>query len=285
VQKMTLTGNYGEVWEKNKKGFVTDSAMLEDWSQPHSIFLHADTLYTEELPCADSLGKDTTYRHLRAYHHVRAYSQDYQLACDSLSYDGRDSIIVLHHHPICWNDQNQISADSITVYLVNGTIDHIYGVGSVLGVKQETVDYYDQMVGKELYAYMRDGKLQRVDVIGNAETIFYPKDDSDSAFVGVNKTQSSYIKIFFEEQKIHHVLFTTETTGTMYPLGQINKKDTFFPVFFWADVERPKNKEDIFLCPERVYRPKKAAISATEDDDSNEEPTKKTKIQRNKKRK
>lgn len=270
VQKLTLTGNYGEVWEKEKRGLVTDSAMLEDWSQPNHTYMHADTLYTEELHFRDTIeNKDTLYRHLRAYHHVRVYSDEYQVVCDSLTYDGKDSIIVLHHQPICWNEKNQISADSITLYLVDGKLDHVHGVGMAMGVMQEIGDYYNQLVGKEMFAYMRDGELKQVDVVGNAETIFYPKDDDD--YIGVNKTQSSYVQIFLEEQKIHHVLFTTKTNGTMYPMGQIDKKDTFFPIFFWAEQERPLSKDDIFLKPQRTARPERAIISATEEDETETE--------------
>lgn len=282
VQKATLYGNYGEVWEHDRRGYVTDSAMLEDWSQPKSTFLHADSLFTEEVPYVDSLLGDTTFRQLRAFRHVRVYSDDYQVVCDSLSYNGRDSIIILHHQPLCWSENNQISADSITVYIRNGKIDHAYGVGSALGVKQESPDFYDQLSGKEIFAYLHNGKLQRVDVVGNAETIFYPQDD-DQEFVGVNKTQSSHVQIFFENNKIHHVLFTTETTGTMYPLSQIAPKDTFFPVFFWAVSERPTCKDDIFLTPSATPRPTSTTISATDEDDKPKAKTVKPK--RNKQRK
>lgn len=50
VQKMTLYGNYGEVYEKEKRGFVTDSAMMIDWSQKEKTYIHADTLFTEPIP-------------------------------------------------------------------------------------------------------------------------------------------------------------------------------------------------------------------------------------------
>ncbi|MBO7502690.1 MAG: hypothetical protein J6T32_05660 [Paludibacteraceae bacterium] len=282
VQKMTLTGHYAELWEKDRRGFVTDSAMLEDWSQPKSTFMHADTLFTEQFPCIDSTCADTIWRQVRAFHHVRMYNDDYQIVADSMTYDGRDSIIVLHHDPILWSDANQVAADSITMYLKNGTLDHIYGVGSAIGIQKETDEYFNQIVGKEMFAYIRNGALDRVDVIGNAETIFYPKDDSVT-YVGVNKTRSSHVQVFMQEGKIHHVLFTTETSGTLYPLDQIDRKDTFFPAFFWAESERPASQQDIFLMPEATHRPKTTSISATEDDEEGTMP--KQKKQRNKKRK
>ncbi len=282
VQKMTLTGHYAELWEKDRRGFVTDSAMLEDWSQPKSTYMHADTLFTEQFPCLDSTCRDTIWRQVRAYHHVRLYNEDYQIVTDSLTYDGRDSIIVLHHEPILWSETNQVAADSITMYLVNGTLDHIYGVGAAIGIQKETDEYFNQIVGKEMYAYIRNGALDRVDVIGNAETIFYPKDDSVT-YVGVNKTRSSHVQTFMQEGKIHHVLFTTETSGTLYPLDQIDRKETFFPSFFWAESERPASQSDIFLTPPSTLRPKTTSISATDEED--EVKTPKQKKQRNKKRK
>ena len=283
VQKMTLKGNYGIMYEKEKGGFATDSAQAIDWSQPDLTYIHADTLFTEEVPCVpDSIYPDSTYRRMRAYHNVRAYNVDYQIVCDSLTYNGRDSIMTLHHEPVCWSAENQISADTIHIYLHNGKLDYAHGIGSALGIKQEDSIRYDQLSGKEMKAFIIDGEVKRVEVSGNAETVFFPRDD-DSVYVGVNKSQSSYVTMYLENNKIHHVLFTTVTTGTLYPMDQIDRKDTYLLGFFWALQERPRSPQDIFNRPRRTKRPTQKALSATDDeeDETAEDMPKK----KNKKRK
>ena len=121
-----------------------------------------------------------------------------------------------------------------------------------------------------MYAYVRDGEVSMVEVQGNAETVFYPRED-DGSYVGVNRTQSSFVTLYLENQQIHHILFTTTTTGVMIPMDQATSDDKFLITFFWAEQERPRRPEDIFLNPERTPRPDAAAISASEEEDEDEE--------------
>ena len=76
-----------------------------------------------------------------------------------MSYNGRDSVMTLYTEPVCWSDNHQISADTIYIYMRNGTIDYARGIGSALAIQQETDTYFDQMAGKEMIAYIRDGEL------------------------------------------------------------------------------------------------------------------------------
>jgi len=275
VQQATLYGNYGEMYEEDGRGFATDSALMVDWSDPEDYgYIHADTLFTEDVHylLGDSAtGKDTTYRQVRAHHNVRVYRSDVQAVCDSMVYNNRDSIMTLYHDPVCWNENNQISADVIDIYMLNGAVDHAHGTGAALVVKQETDDYFDQLSGKEMTAYIIDRVLRQVDVSGNAETIFYPKEDNSDDYFGMNRTKSSYVNIFFTEEHVDHALFTTETIGTIYPLDQVPAGQDRLSSFFWATVERPLVPGDVFNHPERTPRPVGAPISATADSEQDEE--------------
>lgn len=286
VQQATLKGNYGEMYEEGNVGYVTDSALFIDWSNEDWLYLHADTLFTEEVPytayelvpkdsilvdsvltavAPDTLFKDTTYQQMRAYYGVRIYQIDTQAKCDSMVYNGRDSILVLFGEPVCWNEENQLSADSMKIYLRNGDVDYVHGIGNPLVVKQESETQFDQMAGKEMFAYVREGELKRVDVNGNAETVFYPRED-DGTIVGVNKTQSSYVKIYLEEQKIDHIVFTTATTGATYPLDSIATENTRLGGFFWAEQERPLVPGEVFTRPPKTQRGTIVGLSAREEE-------------------
>ena len=246
AQQITLTGEYGQSWEENSRGFATDSALMIDWSDSaHFTYIHADTLFTEELYYTDSAMMDSTYRRVRAHYGVRVYRDDTQMTCDSLVYLGSDSTIHLFTEPICWSENQQISADSMIVYIVNGTVDHTVGTGNALCVMQDTLDYFNQMSGKEVVSTLDDGEVKMVDMDGNALTVYFAK-ESDGSFVGLNTTESSHIKMFIEQQKIHHILFTKETTGVLYPMDQIPSGGDRLATFFWADDIRPTSPEDVF---------------------------------------
>lgn len=292
---MTLYGHVSEVWEDGGKGYVTDSAMMMDWSDSTAYtYMHADTLWTEEIPyqtytlqprdsimvdsvriaqAPDTIWKDTTYQQLRAFWHVRIYRNDIQAVCDSARYHGKDSVLTLYGLPICWNENNQLSADLINIYIKNQTVDYMHGIGNGLMVKQDGQNEYNQMAGKEMLAYVRNEDVYLVDVQGNAETVFYPKED-DGSYVGVNRTQSSFVKVYLNERKIDHVLFTTATTGVLIPMDQALPEETKLNGFFWAEAERPKQAKDIFLHPERTKRPEAKAISASAEDEEEESEVK-----------
>ena len=267
---MTLTGDYGEMYEEGHRGYATKRALMIDWSDSlNYAYMHADTLFTEEVTT------DTTFRQVRAFYGVRLYRNDVQSVCDSLVYNGHDSIITLYHEPRCWNENNQMSADTIRIYIVNGTVDHIIGIGSALAVKRETAEYFDQMAGKEMYCHVIDGEMRQVDVNGNAETIFYPKEESSDStaapeYIGMNRTMSSYVKIFIEEQQIHHVLFTTETTGVLYPMDQIPETEKRLSGFFWAEQERPMSPMAVLQPTRRLERPTTAIKSAVDNVEEDE---------------
>ena len=306
TKQMTLYGHISEIWEDESKVYVTDSAMLLDWSDSTAYtYMHADSLWTEEIPYQvysllekdsilvdsiliaqepDTIWSDTTYQQVRAFHHVRIYREDVQAVCDSVRYHGKDSIITLFGLPICWNENHQISAEQIDIYIKNEDIDYLHGQTNAIAIMQESSDVFNQMAGKERFAYVRNGEVQLVDVRGNAETVFYPQED-DGTYMGVNRTQSSFVKLYLQNQKIDHVVFTTSTTGVMIPLDQALEVEKRLSSFFWAEAERPLKPADIFLHPERTVRPiigaKSAATEEEEEEEEEEEGTRQNSNTRN----
>ena len=252
AQHATLYGEYGEMWEDGNHGFATDSALMIDWSDSlHLAYIHADTLFTEELAytdsmlMADSTITDSTYRRVRAHHGVRVYRDDMQMVCDSMVYLGSDSTIYLYTDPICWSDNQQISADSMRVFIVNGVIDHAVGIKNALCVMNDTLDIFNQMSGKELTAYLIDGEVRIVDVSGNALTVYYPKEE-DGGYVGLNTTESSFIRVYVENQEVQRIRFTQATTGVLYPLDKVPENTDRLAIFFWEEESRPISPEDVF---------------------------------------
>ena len=246
TQQVTLTGEYGQMWEENSRGYATDSALMLDWSDSlHFTYIHADTLFTEERHFTDSLLADSTYRRVRAFYGVRVFRDDMQMVCDSMVYIGADSTMHLYAKPVSWSENQQISADSMVVFLKNGAVDHTVGYLTALCVMQDTLDYFNQMSGKQMTVYMEDGEIKIVDMDGNALTVYYAK-ESDGSFVGLNTTESSFIRMFVEEQKMHHMRFTAETTGILYPMNQIPGGADKLPQFFWAEDIRPTDPMDVF---------------------------------------
>jgi len=261
TQHVTLYGNYGEMYERQDSvgshGYATDSALMVDWSDSAAFtYMHADTLRTLEILYTDTIPDsisptliDTSYQLIRGYYGVRVYREDMQAVCDSAVYNSRDSIMALFGKPIAWSDNQQIAADHIDIYFRDSTVDYAHGIGNCITIQQQTPKYFNQMAGKEMFAYIRDGDVRQVDVSGNAETVFYPQDEKTGDWLGVNKTQSSFVRMFIKDEKIDYVVFTAATTGTLYPIDQITESQSRLAQFFWADDVRPTGPDDVFRKP------------------------------------
>ena len=237
VQKSTLFGNYIYYNEKNEMGLASDSALMVDWSNKDSLFIHADTLYRT---------KDSLYNRIRAFYNVRFFKNDAQGVCDSLTYSTRDSVMNMDGLPYIWSENNQISGNLIRAFTKNKKIDHLLIQGAAIMVQREDSLYFNQLAGKEIIALLDSGSVKKVEVKGNAETLYYPKDTKDSTLVGQNKTQSSFVNIYLKNKKIDRIILTSASTGNMYPLEQLKEGDLYLKNFTWLDKVRPLKKEDLF---------------------------------------
>ncbi|HLP05030.1 MAG TPA: OstA-like protein [Paludibacter sp.] len=265
IQKSTLYGNYVHYNDGSKKGMATDSALLEDWSTKDTMYIHADTLFTS---------KDSVYDVVRGFYHVRFYRTDVQGLCDSLAYSSRDSIINMHGQPVLWSEKNQLSGNFIQAFTKNSKVERIHIRDAAMAIQREDSLYFNQLSGKEIVAYVDSGQLKKVNVNGNAETIYYPRDEQDSTLTGINKTQSSFVVMYLKDKKVDRIVMTSASTGTMYPLTQLSGADLLLKNFFWLEEQRPKKKEDLFLVFKTQNRPKQGG-SNNDNEGKEEEKIKK----------
>jgi lipopolysaccharide export system protein LptA len=157
-----------------------------------TLFITADTLNMWSV-IDTTLGSDTI-RMIRMYHDVRLYKSNMQGLADSLVYNGRDSLFTFYDDPVLWSDTTQFSGDSIFMHLSGNQIKDITLARRAMIVSELLDVYYDQIKGKTIVAEFDSSEIQEMLVTGNAESIYYTRDDK-SAFIGVNKTICS--KMFF----------------------------------------------------------------------------------------
>ncbi len=247
VKKNTLYGDYVYYNENNETGLATDSALLIDWSSADTLWVHADTLRTM---------KDSTYDVAKGYFNVRFYRNDVQGICDSLIYTSRDSVMNMHGDPVIWAEKNQLSGELIQAFSKNDKIDRIHIQQAAMAVQQEDSLYFNQLSGKEIIAYMDSGELRRVNVNGNAETIYYPRDDADSTLIGINKTESSFVVMHLKNKKVDRIVLTAASSGIMYPITQLSGGDLYLKNYFWIAEERPTNCDDVMRTTVKKPREK-----------------------------
>ena len=249
VNKNRVLCNYGHYEDSIGYALCTDSAVAIDFSQPDSLYMHADTFKVFTY----NLDTDSVYRVIHAYNKVRAYRKDMQAVCDSLVYDMRDSCMTLYRDPIVWNINQQLLGEQIKVYMKDSVIDHAHVISQALSVEKLPEDkLFNQVSSKDMFAYFQKGEIHEARAVDNVKVVYYPQEESDSSYVGLVSMTTSQLRMFLEKRKLNRI-WAPKSEGTMYPMSQIPPKERFLEQFAWFDYVRPTSKEDIF-----VWRGKKA---------------------------
>lgn len=255
VNKTMLLSDRCEYNDSTGYAMATWNAIAVDFSQPDSLFMHADTfkIYTYHIRT------DSVYRKLHAYNRVRAYRTDVQAVCDSLVYNSQDSCMTMYRDPIIWNEGQQLFGETIYAWMKNGKMDRAHVVGQAFSAEQMSDSvHFNQVSSKEMKAFFRDGQLSESHAIDNVLIVYYPVDDSDSTLIGLNYTETPLMKMFMENRKMKRI-WMEKPTGTLYPMTQIPPGKDFLPGYAWFDYVRPLDKDDIFN-----WRPKKGGTELKE---------------------
>jgi hypothetical protein len=204
------------------------------------ILLKTDSLKNDKIAKPDSV------RYFLAFHHVRIFNDSLQSVCDSLFFSAEDSVFRLFYNPVVWIGQTQITGDTIYMYTKNKKPDRLYVFENGMIVNKNQNEFYNQVAGKTINIYFKDGVIDYGKVRGQkAESIYYVL-DKDSAYVGMNRTTSDVIELYFKERELNKVKYVNDVHSTTYPMTQIPPEEKFLKNFKWEDKRRPKNKLELF---------------------------------------
>ena len=260
AQRAILFGDYGFFDDKRNYAFATSRAYAEDYSQKDTLYVSADTLELISVPIRDRIkldsllsdstsGKkpDTLQRYLRGYHHVRIFRRDAQAIADSMSYISSDSTLSLYGHPYMWSEARQLSGDTTFFYFREGKLDYVDVLGNTLAVEYiDSVDYYNQMRGDKLRAYVTDSTLRQINVDGNVETILYMKEEKSNDYTGMNRMTSSTMYVTLDSGIVKKSSWKGPVAGKLYPLSMASSAElNRLKEFVWASDRRPMSKEAV----------------------------------------
>lgn len=183
---------------------------------------------------------------LTATGRVKVFRHDIQMACDSLEYSDLDSLVRMYKEPIVWNEGNrQYAADSLYAVIKNRAMEKASLMSNAfIIIEEEPERCYDQIRSTEMLAYFDStGALQRFDALGEANAIFYLKEDS--TFATVNKSQAKMLYAQFRDGDIDRVYYFDQAKNDAYPLAQLKTEDRTLKGFNWQPDLRPTGPQDI----------------------------------------
>ena len=200
--------------------------------------------------------KDSSLRVIKAYHHVRIFSDSLQAVSDSLYYSGKDSIFRLFKDPVAWGSGHfQITGDTMFVYTKNKKANRMYVFENALAINKVGKVFYNQMKGTTINCYFKDGEVDYMRAKGNAESVYYVQDDY-KAYTGVNKAHADMIDMVFapkydsagkpQGRELYKVILRSDAEGSMIPMKKVNFDEMQLRGFKWQEALRPKSKQELF---------------------------------------
>lgn len=238
LNKVMVRGNYGEFYQKLDSAFVINRAVAITEVDKDSMFVHGDTLLVTGKP---------ENRIIRAYNRVKFFKSNLSGKCDSIHSDQKTGLTQLFRNPVLWSQESQITGD--TIHLISNPetekLDSLKILRNAFVIQKDSAGY-NQIKGRNILGKFIDNNLEDVNVIGNAESIFYVRDDDDN-LNGIDKSTCSYINFQLKDKKIKNVTYFVNPEGTIFPPSQLPKSERLFRGFVWRDDERPYKMEDIFI--------------------------------------
>jgi len=238
VQNIVFKGNKGNYFEKNGYAVLTDSAYAIMIEKTDSLFLHADTLKA-------TFDTARTTKELYAFYKVKFFRNDLQGMCDSLAYVVKDSTLSLYNSPTLWSGKNQLTADTIRIFVKDKKINELRLYNTSFIVSRDTLTNYNQIKGKNMIGYFKNNQIYKVTVSGNSETLYWVRED-DKSLIGISKMISSDMIIGIKENKVDRINYISKPKGALYPEKDLTSHDLLLKDFKWLDDKRPYTRLDIF---------------------------------------
>lgn len=217
-----------------------------------SLTIVKDSLITSKVDSLLSKKTDSTainpidtvkVKFLTALKNVRFHRNSLQGACDSLQFNTLDSLIRLYKEPLLWNENKQLSADSIQIVLSGRTLRKAeLNSSAFVAVKEDSL-HFDQIKGADIIIFFEKGELSRFDALGSTSMLFFFAEDS--VLTSMNEKECKAMSARLNDKKIERIRYFEMITSNAYPLFNLEKEKQKLKGFNWLEERRPKNRFDV----------------------------------------
>jgi len=197
---------------------------------------------------------DSVLQYFFAYRNVRIFRSDAQGACDSLVYFVNDSLGLMYRDPVLWNDENQITSDSMRFISKNQELLRAEFLSSAFIVAELDSMHYNQIKGRNMYGYFRDNELYLLDVEANVQTVFFMTEEN--IITNVILGESKNMQIFVKERKMSRVKYIDSPVIPIHPLDLLPESQQQLKGLNWREAERPKTRYEV--CDREVWPSQRA---------------------------
>lgn len=247
-----ITGNELYRWGEKGKSKVIGNSIMQKIEAKDTLYLSADIL----ISIQDTINKNS---HIEAIQNVLVWKREVQAKCDSLVYHMYDSTMQFYQKPILWNGQNQITGDTILIQLKNKTIDKLYANTSSFLISEDEDDntHYNQIKGKNMIAHFKNGSINKVDVHGSGQSIFFAKNEDDKSLMGMNDVGCGNMIITFKNNDVDNISFLTTPDAKFIPPTELLPEEEKLKGFEWMIDQKPSIEDVLRIKKEKIIKKEK----------------------------
>jgi len=244
---LVVKGMYAENYDRQKYSYVKGNARLtqvED--EKDTLFIFSEILETFR----------TVPERYNAKENVEIIRGTFLAKSDTAVFaktkDASIEEMSLFPRPVIWQDNLQLTADSVYAQIVNRKLSIIYAKklegyplsknSFLLTSNRDTffVERYDQITGRDIKIKFENDTIKSVTVFKNSSSIYYVYDDFKANGVNIVDGENMYIT-FGDDQKVSRIRIEKNSKGQYVPEAKMAAVQTRLPGFILR-TDKPKKR-------------------------------------------
>jgi len=240
INKAKITGHYAELFKAKDSMYVTKKALVSMLTEEKdSVYFHAKKIM---------LTGPEKNRIIRGFKDARIFRDSMSGKADSIHWSEKLGLTQMIGQPVLWKDESQITGDVMHLLnnLITNQVDSLKVLNNAFIIEKDTLGSgYNQVKGVNLYGKFKDSKLSELDLIKNAEMIYYAYNEKNE-LIGIDKGICSHINVMFDNGQIGSVTLFVSPSSELYPEDKLPENARLLKDFIWRGDEKINSLEEIF---------------------------------------
>ena len=131
----------------------------------------------------------------------------------------------------------------------SNAIDSLKIFNNAIVAEQDSLNpiQFNQTKGINLLGNFEDNELQSINIVKNAEMLYYIYDDTTQDLIGIDKAICSAMQLRMADNQIQTITFLTKPEGAVYPIEELPIDQQQLPGFYWRGDEMIRSKADLIM--------------------------------------
>jgi hypothetical protein len=115
----------------------------------------------------------------------------------------------------------------------------------IVNIDKDDSLHFNQVGGIAMHGTFRDGKLNSMLVVGNAESIALSRDSATHKVKDQMRSLSSRLRVNFDKGELDKIAYITKSDLKGNPYKDVKEEDRILRGFIWKPKDRPASKEAV----------------------------------------